>query len=49
MRPPSGDSYAATFTQQLVVAAIETYQGKVGSEITVRVDPDDPNSMLLWG
>ena len=49
VRPPSGDSYPATFTQQLVVAAIETYQGKVSSEITVRVDPDDPNSMLLWG
>lgn len=25
------------------------YKGKVGEEITVNVDPGDPNSMLLWG
>jgi len=49
VRPEGGDSYAATFNQQLVAAAIESYQGKVGSEIVVRVDPDDPTSMLLWG
>jgi hypothetical protein len=28
---------------------VDAYQGKVGQEITVNVDPDDPNSMLLWG
>jgi hypothetical protein len=30
-------------------AVVDAYNGKVGQEITVNVDPDDPNSMLLRG
>lgn len=49
VRPAGGEPYAATFNQQLVSAAVESYEGKVGSEIVVNVDPEDPHSMLLWG
>jgi hypothetical protein len=49
VRPAGGAPYDATFTQQLLGGAVGTYQGKIGSEIQVKVDPDDPQSMLLWG
>lgn len=49
VRPAGGAPYAATFTQQLLAGAVDTYKAKVGGEVTVRVDPDDPQSMLLWG
>ena len=49
VQPAGGAPYSATFTQQLLAGAVGTYQGKIGTEITVRVDPDDPQSMLLWG
>jgi Protein of unknown function (DUF3592) len=47
VKPATGDTYTATFTQFMVASVME--QVHEGSEITVRVDPDDPNSMLFWG
>jgi hypothetical protein len=47
VRPAGGAPYTTTFTQAMVEQQLPAYQ--VGSEITVRVDPDDQNSMLLWG
>lgn len=49
VRPDGGAPYAATFNQQLIAASVEAYQGKVGSDVVVNVDPDDPNTMILWG
>jgi hypothetical protein len=49
VKPDGGAPYTATFNQQLIPQSVDAYKGKVGQEITVNVDPDDPNSMLLWG
>jgi hypothetical protein len=49
VRPQGGEAYSATFTQQLIEQSVAGFQEKVGGEVTVNVDPDDPNSMLLWG
>jgi hypothetical protein len=49
VRPAGGEPYAATFSQQLIAGSVDTYEARVGSEIVVNVDPDDPQSMLLWG
>jgi hypothetical protein len=49
VRPEGGEPYTATFTQQLIEQSVEGYKEKVGGEIVVNVDPDDPNSILLWG
>jgi hypothetical protein len=49
VRPAGGTAYDATFTQQLLGAAAASYQAKIGAEIQVKVDPDDPHSMLVWG
>ena len=49
VRPEGGTPYTAKFNQQLIAASVEIYQTKVGSEIVVNVDPEDPDSMLLWG
>jgi hypothetical protein len=45
--PPGGQPYQTTFTQYMVDSVMS---GLVpGITIKVRVDPDDPNSMLFWG
>jgi len=49
VRPTGGDPYGATFTQQLMPQMLDGYKEKSGGEIVVNVDPDDPQSMLLWG
>jgi hypothetical protein len=49
VKPEGGAPYTATFNQQLIQQSVDSYKDKVGQEITVNVDPDDPNSMLLWG
>ena len=49
VRPEGGAPYDATFKQQLIDQSVEAYQGKIGSEVVVNVDPDDPNTMVLWG
>ena len=45
VQPEGKAPYEATFTQR-VAAAIPL---EPGTKITVRVDPDDPNSMMFWG
>lgn len=47
VRPAGANPYAATFSQFVVAGSMSGVSE--GSEITVRVDPDDPSSMLFWG
>ena len=47
VRPASGAAYENTFTQSMQPSVLETLNP--GTEITVRVDPDDSTSMLFWG
>lgn len=49
VKPTGGDAYAATFSQQLIQQSIEGYREKIGEEVVVNVDPDDRDSMMLWG
>jgi hypothetical protein len=49
VRPADGQPYAATFSQQVIAGSVDAYKQKIGGEIVVNVDPDDPQSMLLWG
>ena len=49
VRPTGGEPYTATFTQQPIEQSVDGYKQKIGGEIVVNVDPDDPKSMLLWG
>ena len=47
VRPAGGSPYAATFSQFMIQGSMSGVAE--GSEITVRVDPDDPTSMIFWG
>jgi hypothetical protein len=47
VQPAGGSPYTTTFTQFMVEGSIRGVEA--GSTITVRVDPEDPNSMLFWG
>jgi|1185.fasta_scaffold08831_1 hypothetical protein len=47
VRPASGAAYENTFTQSMQPSVLESLNP--GTEITVRVDPDDSTSMLFWG
>jgi hypothetical protein len=49
VRPTGAAPYEATFTQQLLAGAVSIYQAKIGADVQVKVDPDDRQSMLLWG
>ena len=49
VHPDGGAPYACTFTQDLHEGSVSSFQQKVGQEITVKVDPDDPQSMVAWG
>jgi hypothetical protein len=49
VRPTGGEPYTATFSQQIIAQSVDAYKQKIGGEIVVNVDPDDPQSMLLWG
>lgn len=49
VQPPGGAPYGATIVQQLIEASAEHYQNNIGGEIKVKVDPNDPQKMLLWG
>lgn len=46
VKPPDGDSYAAITTQYMVDAQLS--QLSEGMEVTVRVDPEDRESLMLW-
>ncbi len=47
VQPAGGAPYANTFTQFMMDGSISGVEA--GSTITVRVDPDDPTSMIFWG
>ena len=49
VQPEGGAPYPATITQQLIDQTVAHYQNNIGGEITVKVDPADPNKMVLWG
>jgi len=49
VKPTGGEPYTATFSQQLLAQTVDGYKQKIGEEVVVNVDPDDPQSMLLWG
>lgn len=49
VRPAGAEPYEASFTQDLIQQSVDGFQQKVGQEITVKVDPDDPQSMVAWG
>ena len=49
VRPTGGEAYSAAFSQQLLGASADSYKRRIGGEVVVNVDPDDPQSMLLWG
>jgi hypothetical protein len=43
--PPDGEPRAATFNQYVYPAA----PFAAGEDVIVRIDPEDPNAMMLWG
>jgi hypothetical protein len=49
VHPEGGEPYPATITQQLIQQSADHYKQNIGGEITVKVDPQDPNNMVLWG
>ena len=47
VEPPGGQPYQSSFAQYMVDSVMA---GVVpGAKINVRVDPEDPNSMMFWG
>jgi hypothetical protein len=49
VKPTGGEAYTAVFMQQLIEQSAASYKEKIGGEIVVNVDPEDRDSMLLWG
>ena len=49
VQPVGGAPYTCAFTQDLIQGSVDAFSQKVGQEITVKVDPDDPQSMVAWG
>ena len=49
VQPEGGAPYPATITQQLIDQSVAHYENNIGGEVTVKVDPADPNKMVLWG
>jgi hypothetical protein len=47
VRPAGGSPYTTEFSQFMMQGSLSGVAE--GSEVTVRVDPDDPNSMIFWG
>ena len=43
--PPGGGDYAVTFNQYIYPAA----PFAAGEDVIIRVDPEDPESVMLWG
>ncbi len=46
--PEGGSPYDASFTQSMHEGSMGSWATE-GAAVKVRVDPDDPNSMILWG
>jgi hypothetical protein len=49
VHPEGGEPYSASITQQLIEQSADHYKQNIGGEIKVKVDPADPNKMVLWG
>ena len=49
VHPEGGEPYAASITQQLIEQSADHYKQNIGGEIKVKIDPADPNKMVLWG
>ena len=49
VQPEGGAPYAATIEQQLIDQSASHYENNVGGEVTVKVDPQDPSKLVLWG
>ena len=49
VQPADGAPYPATINQQLIEQSVAHYENNIGGEITVKVDPEDPSKMVLWG
>jgi hypothetical protein len=45
VKPPAGEAYEVTFNQYIYPSA----PFSAGEDITVKVDPDDPNVVMIWG
>ena len=45
INPPGGSSYNASFNQYIYPSA----PFSAGEDVIVRVDPDDANTVMLWG
>ena len=45
VKPPAGSPYEVSFNQYIYPSA----PFSAGEDVIVRVDPDDPNSVMLWG
>jgi hypothetical protein len=48
VRPADGSPYPATFTQYMHEGSMGSWATE-GADVKVRMDPDDPSSMILWG
>jgi hypothetical protein len=48
VRPAGGAAYPASFTQYMHVQSMGSWVSE-GAGVKVRVDPQDPASMMLWG
>lgn len=46
--PEGGEPYSASFTQYMHEGSMGSWATE-GADVKVRVDPDDPSSMILWG
>ncbi len=49
VQPEGGEPYPATITQELIEQSADHYKQNIGGEIKVKVDPANPQNMLLWG
>ena len=49
VQPEGGEPYPATITQQLIEQSAAHYENNIGGEIKVKVDPNDPQKLVLWG
>jgi hypothetical protein len=47
IKPPDGEAFAATIKQPMAPAALEAMSA--GEAVTVRYDPADPTSALIYG
>jgi hypothetical protein len=49
VQPEGGEPYPATINQQLIDQSVAHYEQNIGGEVKVKVDPNDPDKMVLWG